>query len=384
MAPPPNHPSASHFGFLDLLKAIASQLIVLHHLAFYGPMADHAHPLAPRLFDWLASHARLAVPVFLVVSGFLAARALAPQGISTVVRPAATIWRRYVKLAPPFIAAMGVAVAAAALARLWMSHDSIPGAPSLLQIAAHVLFLQSILDYDALSAGSWYVAIDFQLYALLTALLWLCGRLSERRPVRWLAPAVVAAAAAASLLHFNRNDAWDVWAPYFFGSYALGVLAWWASDARRTAAARLALTGAMLLLALPALAVDFRIRIAIALVVALAIVGVRLVAPLLSFSGRRFVVVDFMARISYAVFLVHFPVCMIVNAFFVRFAPAQPEVQAAGVLLAWAASVAAGAAFHRWVELPLGRIAARRPAFPPTRSASGKATPMQASPEVER
>ena len=33
--------------FIDALKALASQLIVLHHLAFYGPMSDYARSLAP-------------------------------------------------------------------------------------------------------------------------------------------------------------------------------------------------------------------------------------------------------------------------------------------------------------------------------------------------
>jgi peptidoglycan/LPS O-acetylase OafA/YrhL len=367
MAPPDRSPD-SHFPFLDLLKAIASQLIVLHHLAFYGPMADHAHPLAPRLFEWLASHARLAVPVFLVAGGFLAARSLAPHGLPSIGHPLAAIWRRYAKLAPPFIAAMGIAVAAAALARMWMTHDSLPELPTLPQMAAHALLLQSVLDYEALSAGAWYVAIDFQLYAMLTALLWLSSRLSEPA-VRRLVPALVAGGAAASLMYFNRLPEWDAWAPYFFGSYALGVMSWWASDVRRGRRARLLLVGSMLLLVVPALAIDFRSRIAIALVTALAVVSMRLAGPTL--SDRRFAPVDFMARISYAVFLIHFPVCLIVNALFARFAPAQPEIQAAGMLLAWAASIAAGAAFHRWIELPLGRIAARwlnfsaRPAMRP-------------------
>ena len=37
----------SRFVFLDLLRAIAAQLIVLHHLAFYGPLSDTAYDLAP-------------------------------------------------------------------------------------------------------------------------------------------------------------------------------------------------------------------------------------------------------------------------------------------------------------------------------------------------
>lgn len=32
-----------------------------------------------------------------------------------------------------------------------------------------------------------------------------------------------------------------------------------------------------------------------------------------------------------------------------------PEWQALGMLMAWGASLAAGAAFYRWVEVPLGR-----------------------------
>jgi peptidoglycan/LPS O-acetylase OafA/YrhL len=63
-----------------------------------------------------------------------------------------------------------------------------------------------------------------------------------------------------------------------------------------------------------------------------------------------------MARISYSVFLIHFPVCLIVNAAFTRFVPAEPHLQAAGMLVAWAASLAVGAAFFRWVEVPLGRV----------------------------
>ena len=43
---------------IDALKAVSSQLIVLHHLAFYGPMSDAAQALAPGLIGWLADYAR--------------------------------------------------------------------------------------------------------------------------------------------------------------------------------------------------------------------------------------------------------------------------------------------------------------------------------------
>ena len=79
-------PRPSRLACVDALKAVSSQLIVLHHLAFYGPMSDAAHMLAPGLIGWLADYARIAVQVFLVISGFLAARSLAPGGQLTVAK----------------------------------------------------------------------------------------------------------------------------------------------------------------------------------------------------------------------------------------------------------------------------------------------------------
>src|SRR5690349_21365237 len=152
------------FGLINLLKAVAAQLIVLHHLAFYGPMADHARPLMPDLFDWLAGDARIAVQVFLVIGGFLAVKSLAPRGLPQPSNPLSAIWRRYIKLAPPFVIATLLAALASALASAWMTHDSISAPPSVQQVVAHVFLLHGVLGYESLSAGAWYVAIDFQLY----------------------------------------------------------------------------------------------------------------------------------------------------------------------------------------------------------------------------
>lgn len=353
--------AATRLPHVDLLKAVASQLIVLHHLAFYGPMSDQAALLAPALFDWLAQHARLAVQVFLVVAGYLAARQLAPAGrlLPGADRPGAVLGRlgqRYLRLVLPLAAMLVVAMLLAAVARRWMSHDSIPAAPSPEQLLVHLALLQDLLGVEALSAGVWYVAIDFQLFALLLCLL-LAAALIERRlrlsrsPAPWL----VATAVAASLLHFNRDAGWDVAAPYFFGAYGLGVLAaWWVAAGRP----RLAGAGAALLVML-ALAVEWRSRIALAATVALLLAS--LGGDFGWLRGRAARAVHGLSTISYAVFLIHFPVCLVVNAAFTAFAPPAPAWQAVGVLLAWIASVAAGWLFHRAVECPAGRwLAARR------------------------
>jgi len=350
---------SGQFGLINLLKAGAAQLIVLHHLAFYGPMTDSARELVPGTIDWLDHYGRIAVQVFLVIGGFLAAKSLAPDGRPGIANPLAAAWRRYVKLAPPFIAAMLLATVASSVARHWMDHESISGPASLGQLGAHALLLHDVLGVEALSAGAWYVAIDFQLYVLTTLLLWSCGLLLARagasRVAAWLLPVVVTGGVCASLLYFNRDADWDVWAPYFFGSYGLGILAWWASDPKRKPLGTTALLLMMIVPTLLALLLDFRSRIAVAMVVAcLLMLFGRTRSPATASQG--WAAVDYLGKISYSIFLVHFPVCLVVNAVFTRFVDDDPALQAAGALLAWAASVTAGGLFHRWVEVPLASI----------------------------
>lgn len=335
-------PRPSRLACVDALKAVSSQLIVLHHLAFYGPMSDAAQSLAPGLIGWLADYARIAVQVFLVISGFLAARSLAPGGYLTAPSPLGTVWRRYQKLVVPYSAAILVAIVGAAIARTWMHHDSIPAAPHLAQFVAHILLLHNILDVDALSAGVWYIAIDLQLFALLVFALWMARGVS--RNALPLGVPVVAALAVASLFWFNRDAAWDIWAIYFFGAYGMGSLAFWASNPDRSPPALIVLAA----IGTAALVVDFRLRIAVALATAL----------LLAMSRRggwmeqwpRGQVLAYFGKISYSVFLVHFPVCLIVNALVFHLAPGRPVLNALGMGLAWVASNMAGALFHRYVE----------------------------------
>ena len=79
--------AAARMPLLDAAKGLACALIVGHHLARYGPLPAGASTLAPGLFEWLAQDGRLAVQVFLVIAGFLAAGSLAPDGVLRIDRP---------------------------------------------------------------------------------------------------------------------------------------------------------------------------------------------------------------------------------------------------------------------------------------------------------
>jgi len=340
-------------AWIDLAKALASQLIVWHHLALYGPMCDVARSLAPELLGLLAEHARLVVQVFLVVGGFLAASSLwpvpgAPPRLSWRDVPR-LVWRRYQRLARPYLLAVLVVIVAAWAARGLIDHPTIPPAPEPGQLAAHIVLLQDVMGFDSLSAGFWYVAVDFQLYALLVllaaALRGLPGGTVQRATA---ATAALVALALLSLLWWNLEASLDAYAIYFAGAYGMGVLACWARGAR---GGRHAATLGLALLVGLALAFEWRSRIALAgataLLLCLAPEPARLrAAP--ARAGRA--LLGFLSRVSYPVFLLHYPVILLTGAVVGSWWPESPEINGLGMVLAWGLSLAAGAAMHRALE----------------------------------
>lgn len=336
---------------IDVLKVLASQIIVLHHLSAYGPVADAVHRAAPGLMNWLYGYGRMAVQVFLVLGGYLAVHSLMPAMAGGASALGHSLWRRYLRLAPPFLVALALAMAAAAVSRPWLSPDLVPEHPSLDEWLAHALLLQEVMGVEALSAGIWYVAIDFQLHALLALLLWLGQRGGDARPAQVL----VLAAASASLLWWNRAPGLDDWSIYFFGAYGLGVMARWSGQWPQSWAQR-AWIGAIGLLGALALLLDFRHRVALALAVALWLATTqRLLSGGPSLPRGLDGPLHTLGRSSYALFLVHFPVLLLGNALFAALAMNGTGAGVAMFVAVWGLSVLLGWAFERWVEAPLGR-----------------------------
>jgi peptidoglycan/LPS O-acetylase OafA/YrhL len=338
--------TTSRMPLIDALKAVTSQLIVLHHLIIYGPLAVGTGLLLPDISAWLADYGRMAVQVFLVIGGFLAARSLAPPGDGQPENPLPLIARRYLRLTVPFVIAISLAIICSAIADHLMDDEAIPAAAKLQQWLAHALLLQGVLGVDSLSAGVWYVAIDFQLYALMAILLWLGHRAFGDIGGRTL----ILGLATASLFWFNLDSNLDNWAIYFFASYGLGAAAHWASE-RRQGGSWLGIVAAVTVIAL---IIDFRLRIGLALGVALLLGYSRYSQwPERWLNSRP---LAFLGRISYSVFLIHFPVLLLANGLFVLSGGSAPEIAGLVLLATWLASTLAGWAFYRWVEKPAARL----------------------------
>ena len=348
---------------VDALKGLACVMIVWHHLVFYGPMSDVVQPWVPGLTSWLFDYGRMAVQVFLVVGGFLAASALAPQAKAAWRQPGRLIFRRYLRLARPYLVALAVTVLVAALLRPWFDHPSVPDAPTLWQLLTHVFMLQDVLGLEALSAGIWYVAIDLQLFAL-SVLVFSVARQLRRRwpgaaaPLGTLALGAVLMLAISSLFFFNGLEELDMTGLYFFGYYALGMLAYWASTASTASRAATANPGsgrrwllAIAVLGGAALVFDFRGRLVVALATAFVLVGLQQRAWSswqMTWLPRRQLAL--LGKMSYSIFLIHFAVCLLVNALVSHFWPTHLLANAIGLLAAFVLSLLAGAALYWGVE----------------------------------
>ncbi|MES2886608.1 MAG: acyltransferase [Pseudomonadota bacterium] len=354
---------------IDLLKLVAANAIVLHHLSAYGPIADAVATAWPTVMAWLYNDARMAVQVFLVVGGYLAARGLSRLQADSGLPPVRAMLQRYIRLVLPYLAALLLAVVGAALARQWMTDEAIPDAPELHQWLAHMVLLQDLLAHDALSAGVWYVAIDFQLFCVMVCLVWVGGWVGRRsgasrqaHTAQRITLALVLGLMGASLFFFNRDDTWDVWALYFFGAYGLGAAAHWVARSKHAGRCLMLLA----LIGLVALWVDFRERIAIALGVALLLGAVqarsRWQLGFNVWAERLARPLDGLLPTSYALFLVHFPICLLGNALFVRLEGQGAVAGIAALLGTWAVSVGLGVLFHHRVERPLAAAVQRRSA----------------------
>jgi peptidoglycan/LPS O-acetylase OafA/YrhL len=336
---------------IDATKTVASHLIVLHHFTAYGPLAFALDREAPQLTDWLFDYARMAVQVFLVIGGYFAASSLAPHGYFQRKNPWHSVLQRYVRLVPPFSVALLFTILCSILARQWLDDDFIPLAPGWSQMAAHLTLLFGVLEMEPLSAGIWYVAIDFQLFAMMAIVLWV----SRRQALLLVVPLML-----ASLFFFNSATGNDNWAPYFFGAYAMGAFAWWAVHSPHG-------TRMLVMLAavgIAALVWDFRLRIALALAVALWLGYARSAMTRHEATSKSLhpALIRWIRRSghsSYALFLTHFSVLMLANVVWARRPWTFDGAALVFTVCAWLCCIVLALLFERWVERPLSAVGSR-------------------------
>lgn len=337
--------SKSRLPLFDAMKALGCLAIVFHHLAIYGPMSDIVREGAPTIINALDVYAKLAVQMFFVLAGFLVAMQLTPDGQS-IARPPkqslALIVKRYKRLATPFLFAVACAILITALVRPWFVHDSLSAAPSLAQLLAHVLLLHDILGYEALSAGVWFVAIDFQLFVITVLLTTTMARAAPAW--KTLFPICMIALAALSLFIINRYSDYEIYAPYFLGAYGLGMLAYWSTKPNLSAIVfpTMGVLGAI------ALWIEFRTPIVVAIATSVLVSAAGQTGLLDRWPQSK--ILSWLGQRSYSIFVIHYGICIGFNALWSVWFPTGVWINAIGMLAAGSASIYAGGLLYRYVE----------------------------------
>jgi len=353
-------PERSQYWLIDALKVLAAQIIVLHHCVSYGPLASIAYGQLPDVSGILFDYGRYAVQVFLVMAGYLAAQSAEKAfaigyahsdgfGARLVMQLAT---RRYLRLVGPFIVALLITMVCAVLARQWSLDEYIGQPETIAQVLAHLFLLQGALGYESISAGVWYVAIDWQLFTALAVVYAVFQRPMMRIGVMFIL-------IVASLLYFNRYADYENSFIYFIGSYGLGVFAYWASSVNAINASLPWVSAKKVLLAIAF----------IVLVSAMHSVWLRNylalgIAFLLLYAGNRpyqhpqawlASAMQWASARAYCAFLIHFAFILLANTALVALNIESPAIGLGLIALVSVLSWIAAGYMYRRVELPVGR-----------------------------
>jgi peptidoglycan/LPS O-acetylase OafA/YrhL len=337
------------------LKVFAALLIILHHLSSYGQIARDAHAVLPGIMAWLLEYGRYAVQIFLVMAGYLAAQSLtryanvqfSANGLLKV------ILNRYLRLFAPYTAALILTIACAYIARFWVNDEFVGEAETLAQFLAHLFFIQGILGLDSISAGAWYVAIDWQLYSVLAILLISFPRYQA---VIW----VISVLAVSSLLFFNRSSQYEAYFIYFIGAYSLGVLAYLAKCFDNQSVNRLAKIALLVIGLIIAISsfqeIWLRNFLAWFIAIALLLWGNKSYPLIESGGGSPILkVITWGSQRSYCAFLIHFTLILLANTLYIATGMHAHESGALAITLMLGVvgcSMIAASYLYRWVELP--------------------------------
>jgi peptidoglycan/LPS O-acetylase OafA/YrhL len=350
---------------LDALRGLAALAVVLFHVrvplwaGWTVITSSPGYSAFDRALAWLSPPMALfgsAVMLFFVVSGFAIHYPNAAAGSTLDVGPYAV--RRLLRIYPPYLAAVLLTIVAehAALA-LGAVEPS-----TAAKAAASALMAQNYLSPAGQMVGNpslWSLPVEIELYLAYPLLLWLWRRSGVATMLGVVGLTSAAAAAALLLGHSwpmsNFAKYWIIWA----AGAVLAELARGGRLPRWTGAHTAAVA------ALPALAVGGRmLRLAVGLehflwgaVYVLAVLWVlthrSLLERLPARCGAAFL---WLGKISYSLYLVHFPFLILLGAGWIALFGRKPS----SLLVPLAATVATlpvAYVFWRYVERPAQLLA---------------------------
>lgn len=372
--------------YIDALRGIAAFSVACYHITRYGPLPEPASEKIPGFLQVWFDHGWMGVQVFFVISGFVIAYSVR-NAFVTPAYLANYVFRRSLRLDPPYWVTIAFVLLLHAVMRLHMEFDSPLDIPSPLEcplswhlVGAHLLYLQNILGYfqerhgvpvyQNLSAGFWTLCIEVQFYLLFVAGQGITQRFPyaerktpyEANPIGMLS--VFAPLALLSLFVWNGDYDNDMWIIRFFCMFFLGTAAWWALDGRIPQGAFYGYVVAFIA-RIVAQAIqkgwedNLTVGLSAALVTGVSVFLAGRQGKLATWLNYR--VLQYLGKISYSLYLIHFPMSHVITTLGTEISGKSPPpaIAALWLVLALAASLAAAHVMYVFVEAPSVRFAAR-------------------------
>src|SRR5258706_8140579 len=156
------------FTFVDALRGIAALNVVLFH-AVGGHHIPALFAAMPAWLQAILEHGDVGVAVFFVLSGFVIAHSLRPEGL-TAADVGRFMLRRSIRLDPPYWAAIVTTMALSVLASA-MVKDRTVDHFTTIQVAEHILYLQELLKIKEINPVFWTLCMEIQFYLVFAVLL---------------------------------------------------------------------------------------------------------------------------------------------------------------------------------------------------------------------
>ena len=178
MLPQLQHLCFERLAFLDALRGLGALGVACYHIHRYRPLREPVDSLLPGFVQNVLLYGWVGVPVFFVTAGFVAAYTL-PSAPVTPASFGNYVLRRLVRLGIPYWTTILLVVALDFVARRCFNAPSLTEPVTWPKLAANLAFLQDVLGYGNISAGTWFVCIDLQFCLLFMLVAWLAPRLSD-------------------------------------------------------------------------------------------------------------------------------------------------------------------------------------------------------------
>ncbi len=353
--PPLNSPVKKPRSILiDGLRGLAAVAVMLHH--YYNETAESIRiavaSVIPRPLEWAMERGAAGVDTFFLISGFVIVMSF---GGARVTRGSASNFaiNRFFRIWPPYLLAIVLSLTIALVADRMMHRATV--LPTWDILAANVLLIQAMVGAPSLVFVAWTLSHEVQFYLLFIGLLAAAQRVGRRVEVpTWAWLLAFGATGLGSILwttevpRFRQATCVNTW--HLFASGAFLYLFHARKIDRRAALGFLALECGLLAWHPTVFNLTAVGTIALILVA----------SPLGGIEGwLDFWLFRFLGRISYPLYLVHWPIGNRVLNLLAKYQGGSTSFGVAVFLGAIGMSVAAAVALHYLVEAPAMKFGRR-------------------------